>query len=112
MIRIKREPMTLKEKEYLGDAILEFLAREYVILSYDGCYKYITGNLVSHIVCNKTLARIANKIGIVQRNHPFVKGKGLADEIEIILFEIYDEKGMAEARRWFYNNIVPNISEK
>jgi len=98
--------------EFLGDAILDFLVGEYLFQKYQEAQEGDLTKMRSVIVCEATLAKKSQELGI---GNALLLGKGsegsgdrkrpsvLADAFESVLGAIYAAQGIEAARAFILN---------
>ena len=103
----------LKRKEWIGDAIIEFFARDI----FNSCWNnkiHATQQRQKSVklVTNDELGRIGKLIGLEPIPNPpdgFILHMNYANAVEIKVYEVYEKEGIEEARKWFVDNIVKNF---
>ena len=104
--------------EFLGDAVLSIIVSDYIFLH---CPDYPEGELTklrASLVCEKTLAVYAKKIGLGDKIK-FSKGEKrtggsarpsiTSDAFEALIAAIYLDGGIEEARKFVLKFVIPDI---
>jgi len=107
MTQIKHE---LQKQEFVGDALLSAVVREYVYLWFEFKEERATNsNLCSSICSNRNLILVANRLGI----EPFeseqqgnISEKRFANAVEITIYRLYAEYGYEYIKKWVMDNII------
>lgn len=104
--------------EFLGDAVLSIIVSDYVFLHCPDLPEGELTKLRASLVCEKSLAVYAKKIGLGERIM-FSKGERrtgganrpsiLADAFEALIAAIYLDGGIEEARKFVLMFVVPDI---
>lgn len=106
--------------EYLGDAVLEFIASEYLFNNYKNLSEGELTKTRAYSVCEEALARVArlynlNKYLLVGKCEEGVEGKHrdsmIADAVEAIIGALYIDGGLEEARKFILPNITSLMEE-
>lgn len=106
--------------EYLGDAVLELIASEYIYKTYSKLPEGEMTKTRAYAVCEDSLAKVANKYGFsdflhVGKCEGMVNGKYrnsiLADAVEATIGAIYLDSGFEAAKKFILPNIIPQIEE-
>lgn len=116
-----REKLTSNERlEFLGDAVLEFLASEYLYISYPKLPEGMLTNIRSSIVKTESLANVAKELGFgkylfVSRGEEDGGGRHnpslLADVFEAFLGALFLDQGIKAADKFLKRFLFPKISE-
>ncbi len=92
--------------EFLGDAVLDLIVSEYLLHAFPGAEEGELSKLRARLVSEKTLARVANRIGL---GEPLRLGRGeaktegrskpsiLADALEAVIAGVYLDGGLEAA---------------
>ncbi len=97
--------MKEQHKEYLGDAILDFVVREWIVIHKET--SFVTHNINSKLTSNAHLAECARVIFKDEDfSHYTNDFKPLADRVEVLVYELYLANGMDFIKEWIYNNII------
>lgn len=107
MTKIKHE---LQKQEFVGDALLSAVVREYVYLWFEFKKERATNsNLCSSICSNRNLIDVAKRLGI----EPFepepqgsISEKRLANAVEITIYRLYEAHGYEYIKKWVNDNII------
>lgn len=103
--------------EYLGDAVLELIASEYIYINYPDLAEGEMTKARAYSVCEESLAKLANDYGFsdflkVGKCEAKKDGKYrssiLADAVEAIIGAIFLDGGLENARKF----IIEHISEQ
>lgn len=106
--------------EYLGDAVLELIASEYIYKTYSKLPEGEMTKTRAYAVCEDSLAKVANKYGFsdflqVGKCESMVNGRYrnsiLADAVEATIGAIYLDGGFEAAKKFILPNIIPQIEE-
>ncbi len=106
--------------EFLGDAILDTIASDYIYKSYPQMPEGEMTKTRAYAVCEDSLAIVANKYGFsdflqVGKCESKVNGKYrnsiLADSVEATIGAIYLDSDIENARSFILPNIIPQIEE-
>ena len=106
--------------EYLGDAVLELIASEYIYKTYPKLPEGEMTKTRAYAVCEDSLAIVANKYGFsdflqVGKCESMSEGRYrnsiLADAVEATIGAIYLDGGFENARSFILPNIIPQIEE-
>lgn len=111
----KNERIKSNERlEFLGDAVLNIIISENIFMEHSGLSEGEMTKARSNIVCEPSLAKYANDIGIGKY---LLLGKGeeltggrtrvsiLSDAFEALIGSIYIDGGIAEAKRFVYEKM-------
>ncbi len=107
--------------EFLGDAVLEFVASDVIFRRFmDKEEGYLTA-LRANLVNTENLAIVAQNLNVGELLY-LSKGEDegggrlnkslLADTVEAIIGAIYIDKGYEEAREFINNHVLANLEEK
>ncbi len=104
--------------EFLGDAVLSIIVSNYIFLNCPQLPEGELSKLRASLVCEKSLAVYAKKIGLGERIM-FSKGEKrmgggerpsiLADAFEALIAAIFLDGGIEEARKFVLGFVVPDI---
>jgi len=106
--------------EFLGDAILELIASDYIFKSYPKMPEGEMTKTRAYAVCEDSLSIVANRFGfsdflLVGKCENKVNGRYrnsiLADSVEATIGAIYLDAGLDRAREFILPNIIPQIEE-
>ncbi len=99
----KEAPVACNERlEFLGDAVLQIIVSDHLFSNFKSCAEGVLTKFRQHLVCEETLARLAQKISLGEF---LILGKGeeqnggrqhaslLADAFEALLAAIYLDDG-------------------
>lgn len=98
--------------EFLGDAVLQMLTSKYIYKNYPDFPEGKMSRLRANIVCEETLCRIAEKIGIdkaarLGRGEEMTGGRQrpsiLADMVEAVLAAVYLDAGIEKAENIIFD---------
>lgn len=111
----KNERIKSNERlEFLGDAVLNIIISENIFMEHSGLSEGEMTKARANIVCEPSLAKYANDIGIGKY---LLLGKGeeltggrtrvsiLSDAFEALIGSIYIDGGIAEAKRFVYEKM-------
>ncbi len=106
--------------EFLGDSILGMLVAEYLYRNYPNRPEGELTRMRADMVCEKTLALVANKIGLGQHlllGHGEEQGGGrsresiLADAVESVIAATFLDGGLTAALGFIQRFILTNVPE-
>lgn len=106
--------------EFLGDAVLEVIASEYIYKTYPNLSEGEMTKTRAYAVCEESLAEIANRYGFsdflcVGKCEDKVNGvyrnSILADGVEAVIGAIFLDSGIDEAKKFILPNIAKKIEE-
>ena len=106
--------------EFLGDAILELIASDYIYKTYPKMPEGEMTKTRAYAVCEDSLSIVANRFGfsdflLVGKCENKVDGKYrnsiLADSVEATIGAIYLDAGLERAREFILPNILPQIED-
>lgn len=106
--------------EYLGDAVLELIASEYIYKTYSKLPEGEMTKTRAYAVCEDSLAIVANKYGFsdflqVGKCESMTNGRYrnsiLADAVEATIGAIYIDSGYEDAKKFILPNIIPHMEE-
>ena len=106
--------------EYLGDAVLELIASEYVYKTYSKLPEGEMTKTRAYAVCEDSLAIVANKYSFsdflrVGKCETKTNGKYrnsiLADAVEATIGAIFLDSGYENAKNFILPNIIPQIED-
>jgi ribonuclease-3 len=101
-----------RQLEYLGDAVLELLVRDYWYSDLRQTKKF---NLGVALITNSALARTATALRLHEVIWDMlpgeVDGKQMANAVEAFLAAIYLKQGLDSARSFFVTTIIPEFSK-
>jgi len=107
--------------EFLGDSILGMLVAEYLFRSFPDRPEGELTRMRADMVCEKTLAAVANRIGLGEHlllGHGEEQGGGrnrdsiLADAVESVIAASFLDGGMAAARQFIEKFILVEVPVK
>lgn len=105
--------------EFLGDSILEFISSKYIYENYPKLREGEMTKVRAQVVCGKTLAKIAKKLGfsdflLLGKSEKLsgrkAKDAMLEDSMEAMIAAIYLDSGIEEAEQFIIRNLTPEIS--
>lgn len=100
--------------EFLGDAVLQMVVSDYLFSNYQKRAEGIMTKMRQHLVCEKTLAKIASKINLgdyinvgkgEERTDCRRRPKVLADVLEALFAAIYLDAGQKEV----YSGVIISL---
>ncbi len=103
--------------EYLGDAVFELIISEYLYLNTKHSEGTMT-KLRARYVCEKALYNYSLKLGLnlhvqlgrgEEENGGKYRKATVADLFESFLGALYIDKGLKEAKKFVYKNVIPLI---
>ncbi|MBO5142367.1 MAG: ribonuclease III [Clostridia bacterium] len=106
--------------EFLGDAVLELIASEYIYATYPKLPEGEMTKTRAYAVCEDSLAIVANKYSfsdflLVGKCEAMQNGKYrnsiLADAVEATIGAIFLDGGFENAKRFILPNIIPQIED-
>lgn len=106
--------------EFLGDAVLEVIASEYIYKTYPNLSEGEMTKTRAYAVCEESLAEIANNYGFSDFLHVgkceekingLYRNSILADSVEAVIGAIFLDSGIEEAKKFILPNIVKKIEE-
>ena len=106
--------------EYLGDAVLELIASEYIYKTYPKLPEGEMTKTRAYAVCEDSLAIVANKYSFsdflrVGKCETKTNGKYrnsiLADAVEATIGAIFLDSGYDSAKNFILPNIIPQIED-
>jgi len=106
--------------EFLGDAVLEFVASGYLFSNYPEMAEGKLTTLRSILVCTKTLSEVANSLGLgnfLFLSHGEEESGGrknetiLANTVESLIGAIYLDRGLKSASQFIEDNILAKSEE-
>ena len=106
--------------EYLGDAVLELIASEYIFNNYPNMPEGEMTKTRAYAVCEESLSIVANRFGFsdflqVGKCESKINGQYrnsiLADSVEATIGAIYLDSNYENARNFILPNIVPQIED-
>lgn len=112
---LKDSMKSYERLEFLGDAILDFVASEYLYENFGQMHEGEMSKLRAELVCEKSLEITAKALGL---SDYLCLGKGeelgggrtrasiLADLVEATIAAIYLDSGFAEARTFVYRFVL------
>ena len=112
--------MSNERIEFLGDAVLEVIASEYIYKTYSNLSEGEMTKTRAYAVCEESLAEIANRYGFsdflhVGKCEEKVNGgyrnSILADAVEAVIGAIFLDSGIDEARNFILPSIVKKVEE-
>jgi len=108
---VKEEEYESRRKEYVGDALLSFVARE--VLCTDWKHRKKQREVECALMSNQSLERIGKKIGLkpIEDSGHNKQHKKYACAVEIKLYEVYLDCGIEGAKDWFKQNILSNYNK-
>ena len=104
--------------EYLGDAVLELIASEYIYVNYPNLAEGEMTKARAYSVCEESLAALANKYSFsdflkVGKCEAKKDGKYrpsiLADAVEAIIGAIFLDSGLDEAKKFIIEHIANQV---
>jgi ribonuclease-3 len=102
--------------EFLGDAVLEIFMSEYLYKNQKELAEGIMTKKRAQLVCEEALFQYSNKINLTDYlrlgRGEKVKGASpatIADAFEALMGAVYLDLGHKEARKVFYQLVIPNI---
>ncbi|NMA04920.1 MAG: ribonuclease III [Acholeplasmataceae bacterium] len=102
--------------EFLGDAVLEIFMSEYLYKNQKELAEGIMTKKRAQLVCEEALFQYSNKINLTYYlklgRGEKVKGASqatIADAFEALMGAVYLDLGHKEARKVFYQLVIPNI---
>ena len=101
--------MKNSDKEYIGDAILEYLARDYITEYYPNHKN--RSNVITNLTANISLTIIGKRVGIkpcVQPHRHHAACKCIANQVEVLIYDKFIELGLEQLKVWFVDEIVYN----
>ncbi len=106
--------------EFLGDAVLELIASEYIFKFYNNLSEGEMTKARAYSVCEEALAEVANKYNFsnylrVGKCENKIDGKYrasiLADSVEALIGAIFLDGGFEPAKNFILPNILPRIED-
>lgn len=106
--------------EFLGDAILELIASDYIYKKYPKMPEGEMTKTRAYAVCEESLSIVANRFGfsdflLVGKCESKINGKYrnsiLADSVEALIGAIYLDSGIEKASEFILPNIIPQMEE-
>ncbi len=106
--------------EFLGDAILELIASDYIFKTYPKMPEGEMTKTRAYAVCEDSLAIVANRFGFSDfllvgkcenRINEKYRNSILADSVEATIGAIYIDSGLEKAREFILPNIIPQIED-
>ncbi len=103
--------------EFLGDAVLEVIASEYIYLTYPQLSEGEMTKMRAYSVCEESLAEVAKKYGFSdvlhvgkseQKINGLYRDSMLADSVEAVMGAIFLDAGIEEVKKF----ILPHIQNK
>ena len=104
--------------EYLGDAVLELIASEYIYNNYPMLAEGEMTKARAYSVCEESLAKFANnysfsdflKVGKCEaKKDGKYRASILADAVEAIIGAIFLDKGLEEAKKFIIGHIATQV---
>lgn len=104
--------------EYLGDAVLELIASEFIYLNYPNLAEGEMTKARAYSVCEESLAKLANsysfsdflKVGKCEaKKEGRYRSSILADAVEAIIGAIFLDGGLEEAKRFIISHISKQV---
>lgn len=104
--------------EYLGDAVLELIASEYIYKNYPDLAEGEMTKARAYSVCEESLAEFANsysfsdflKVGKCEtRNEGKYRPSILADAVEAIIGALFLDGGLDESKKFILNHIASQV---
>ncbi len=104
--------------EYLGDAVLELIASEFIYKNYPDLSEGEMTKARAYSVCEESLAKLANNYGFSDflkvgkceaKNDGKYRPSILADAVEAIIGAIFLDGGLEEAKKFIINHISAQV---
>lgn len=101
--------------EFLGDAILEFVVSDYLMINYPEMPEGQLTRTRASLVCEKSLSRIAGQLQLgdfIRLSHGELKNGGnqrssiLCDVVESTIAAIYLDGGIKPAKKFIFDNLL------
>jgi len=102
--------MTDKQREFCGDALFTFLARDYYCNKKHATERFDHSKInviVGRMCANGIMGRIAVGLGIITQWDAHSARKGGGDEFEIFIYKMFQEHGISHCQEWFANEVIP-----
>lgn len=106
--------------EYLGDAVLELIASEYIYKTYSKLPEGEMTKTRAYAVCEDSLAIVANKYSFSDflrvgkceaKSNGKYRNSILADAVEATIGAIFLDSGYENAKNFILPNIIPQIED-